>query len=139
NSGTLTVRLTNVANGFVVADAIRIVAATADVVKPTADILDVLPDPRITPVPSVTIRFSEPVAGLDLPDLSLTRNAAPNPPPHRRTDAHPEGQQPLASRQPRRPDGNPRPLPAHAECRGLGHHRRRGQRARRLRRGQLDG
>lgn len=49
----------------------------ADLVPPTADIVDVTPDPRTTPVSSVTINFSEAVTGFDLSDLSLTRDGDP--------------------------------------------------------------
>lgn len=42
-----------------------------DVTAPRADIIDVAPDPRSTPVESVTIVFTEPVIGFDLPDLQL--------------------------------------------------------------------
>jgi hypothetical protein len=44
-----------------------------DTTAPTADIVDVTPDPRDEPVDSITIRFSEPVTGFDLSDLWLTR------------------------------------------------------------------
>ncbi|MFZ5829853.1 MAG: hypothetical protein ACOY3P_07185, partial [Planctomycetota bacterium] len=37
------------------------------------------PDPRTTAVDTITIRFSEPVTGFDLTDLSLTRNGGANP------------------------------------------------------------
>jgi hypothetical protein len=46
-------------------------ADVADTTAPTADITDVTPDPRGTPVDSINIVFSEPVTGLDLADLSL--------------------------------------------------------------------
>jgi hypothetical protein len=41
---------------------------------PTADVVDVAPDPRTTPVGSVQIRFSERVTGFDAADLELTRD-----------------------------------------------------------------
>ena len=41
---------------------------------PTADILDVLPDPVATAVGPVTIQFSESVTGFDVSDLTLTRD-----------------------------------------------------------------
>ena len=44
-----------------------------DLVAPTADIVDVVPDPGMT-VGAVTIDFDEPVTGFDLNDLSLTRD-----------------------------------------------------------------
>jgi hypothetical protein len=48
-----------------------------DATAPTADIVDVTPDPRTTPVGNVTINFSEPVTGVDINDFTLTRNGAP--------------------------------------------------------------
>ncbi|NUQ62795.1 MAG: metallophosphoesterase, partial [Pirellulales bacterium] len=45
---------------------------------PTADIVDVMPDPRTIPVSQITIAFSEPVSGFDLPDLQLTRDGGAN-------------------------------------------------------------
>ncbi|MCD6304270.1 MAG: lamin tail domain-containing protein, partial [Planctomycetes bacterium] len=49
-----------------------------DTIAPTADIADVGPDPRTTPVDSVDIVFDEPVTGLDISDLSLTRDGGAN-------------------------------------------------------------
>ncbi|MBN83318.1 MAG: hypothetical protein CMJ70_24560, partial [Planctomycetaceae bacterium] len=46
-----------------------------DLVAPTADIVDVDPDPRITNVGLVTVDFSEPVTGVTLDDFSLTRDS----------------------------------------------------------------
>ena len=51
---------------------------TADTTAPTVDIVDVTPDPRETPVDSITIVFSEPVTGFDLSDLQLFRDAEGN-------------------------------------------------------------
>ncbi|MBI3469634.1 MAG: FG-GAP repeat protein, partial [Planctomycetes bacterium] len=70
----LTVRLTNAdANGYVLADAIRI-----EWIAPlVADIVDVSPDPRNIPVESVTIQFSEEVTGVDPGDFSLTLDGSP--------------------------------------------------------------
>ena len=50
-----------------------------DATPPTADILDVTPDPRTGAVGIITIRFSEPVTGFDLADLTLTRNGTAVP------------------------------------------------------------
>lgn len=47
-----------------------------DTVAPTADIVDVSPDPRTLAVGIVTITFSEDVTGVDLADLQLTRNGS---------------------------------------------------------------
>ena len=49
-----------------------------DTTPPTADIADVTPDPRSTSVDAIRIEFSEPVSGLDLGDLSLTRDGGGN-------------------------------------------------------------
>ncbi|MGB2821228.1 MAG: Ig-like domain-containing protein, partial [Phycisphaerae bacterium] len=51
-------------------DNVSIVPADAE--PPTADIVDVTPDPRSTAVDQIQIVFSEPVTGLDLADMSLT-------------------------------------------------------------------
>jgi hypothetical protein len=50
--------------------------ATAPTVTP--DVVDVTPDPRPSGVDTMTINFSSPVTGLDLSDLSLSRNGGPN-------------------------------------------------------------
>ena len=42
-----------------------------DLAAPTAAITPVTPDPRSTPVDSITITFNEPVTGFDLSDLAL--------------------------------------------------------------------
>ncbi|MEL7497651.1 MAG: G8 domain-containing protein [Planctomycetota bacterium] len=47
---------------------------TVDVTAPTADIVDVSPDPRNSNAGVVTINFDEDVSGFDLSDLQLTRN-----------------------------------------------------------------
>jgi hypothetical protein len=51
---------------------------TTDTAAPTANVTDVTPDPRKTPVNSITIVFSEPVVGFDKSDLTLTRNGGAN-------------------------------------------------------------
>lgn len=48
-----------------------------DTIPPTADIIDVTPDPHKTNAGIVTIKFSEPVTGVDIGDFTLTRNGAP--------------------------------------------------------------
>ncbi len=48
-----------------------------DYVPPTADIVDVTPDPRVNGVASIEVVFSESVVGLDLADFSLTRDGLP--------------------------------------------------------------
>jgi len=50
-----------------------------DGVPPSADIVDVLPDPRITNVGLVTVDFSEPVTGVDLSDFTLSRDSGSGP------------------------------------------------------------
>lgn len=45
---------------------------------PTADIVDVSPDPRTTPVDAITFVFSEPVQGFDVSDVWLTRDGGAN-------------------------------------------------------------
>jgi subtilisin family serine protease len=41
---------------------------------PTADVIDVAPDPRTTSVSAVVVQFSRAVTGFDVADLRLTRN-----------------------------------------------------------------
>jgi hypothetical protein len=53
-------------------------AITIDAAGPTADIIDVSPDPRSTAVNSINISFSEAIADLDLSDFSLTRDGGAN-------------------------------------------------------------
>jgi len=53
-------------------------ADTSDTTAPTADVVDVTPDPRTTAVGGVTIVFSEPVTGFDLSDLTLSRGGGAN-------------------------------------------------------------
>lgn len=45
---------------------------------PTVDVVDVSPDPRTTPVDSITIVFNEPVTGFDLTDVRFTRDGGAN-------------------------------------------------------------
>jgi hypothetical protein len=52
------------------------VNASASLVTP--DIVDVTPDPRPSGPDTMTINFSEPVSGLDLTDLALSRNGGNN-------------------------------------------------------------
>jgi hypothetical protein len=49
---------------------------TIDTAAPTADVVDVSPDPRTTAVDSVAVVFSEAVQQFDVTDLSLTREGA---------------------------------------------------------------
>ena len=48
-----------------------------DLTSPTADIVDIAPDPRGTLVELVTINFSEPVSGLTAASFTLTVNGQP--------------------------------------------------------------
>ena len=57
-------------------DNISIVAP--DRVAPLADVANVTPDPRAEQVDDVRIAFTEPVTGLDVGDLSLTRDGSAN-------------------------------------------------------------
>ena len=50
-----------------------------DDTAPTADVVDVTPDPRTAPVTSIALAFSEPVTGVDVADLRLTRNGSAVP------------------------------------------------------------
>ena len=47
-----------------------------DSTGPTVDIVDVMPDPRVTPVGIVTILFSEDITGVDSTDLALTKDGS---------------------------------------------------------------
>jgi hypothetical protein len=51
---------------------------TIDTAGPTADVVDISPDPRTVGVSSAVISFSEAVTGLDLADLSLNRDGGAN-------------------------------------------------------------
>ena len=51
---------------------------TIDTAAPTADVVDVSPDPRNTSVSAMTITFNKAVSGFNLADLSLTRNGGSN-------------------------------------------------------------
>ena len=48
-----------------------------DVTPPTADVVNVSPDPRTNGVSAVNVVFSEPVTGFNFSDLTLTRNGSP--------------------------------------------------------------
>ena len=68
--------ITDAAGNPLAADASD--AFVVDATPPTADILDVTPDPRNTAVGHHHDRFSEPVTGFDLADLALTRDGGAN-------------------------------------------------------------
>jgi hypothetical protein len=51
--------------------------AAPDTVAPTADVVNVSPDPRTEPVDTITVRFSEAVTGFGISDLRLTRDGLP--------------------------------------------------------------
>ena len=53
-------------------------ASGVDRTAPTAGIVAIAPDPRSTPVDSITIVFSEPVLNFDLADLQLTLDGGAN-------------------------------------------------------------
>ncbi len=56
---------------------ISIGVTDVDEVAPTADIVDIAPDPRQSPVGAVLLNFSEPVTGVDIADFSLMRDGVP--------------------------------------------------------------
>jgi hypothetical protein len=49
-----------------------------DALSPEADFVDVSPDPRHAMVERIRIEFNQPITGLDLGDLRLTRDGGPN-------------------------------------------------------------
>ena len=53
-------------------------AWVVDTAGPTADVVDVSPDPNDMPVEQIEIVFDEPVTGLDVGDLTLTRGGGGN-------------------------------------------------------------
>ena len=57
--------------------SVTITVLDVDEIPPTADIVDVLPDPRSSAVSSISITFSEAVTGFDLNDLILVRDGNP--------------------------------------------------------------
>ena len=82
-SGAYTLTLTAAGSGIVDGVGNPLVANasdswTTDAQPPTVDIVDVAPDPRNSAVGQLTIVFSEAISGLDLGDLSLTRNGGGN-------------------------------------------------------------
>lgn len=52
------------------------ITVSEPVLPPTADIIDVAPDPRTTPVSAVVVQFSRAVTGVGPSDFTLTRNDA---------------------------------------------------------------
>jgi subtilisin family serine protease len=54
--------------------AAKISVAVPALPAPTADIIDVSPDPRTTSVSAVVVQFSRAVSGVDVGDFSLTRS-----------------------------------------------------------------
>jgi subtilisin-like proprotein convertase family protein len=55
-----------------------VLAITVDATAPTASIVAVSPNPRATGVSAITINFDEPVSGLALADLALSRDGGGN-------------------------------------------------------------
>ena len=53
-------------------------SVTIDTTTASADVVNVTPDPRSTPVSSLAIVFSEAVAGFDLANLTLKRDGGSN-------------------------------------------------------------
>ena len=73
--------LTVTAAGSGIVDALGNAIATditesfvVDAVAPTADIIDIAPDPRLVAVTDVTVSFDETVFGVDVEDFTLTRD-----------------------------------------------------------------
>ena len=58
--------------------AIMVLSDSNDIVPPTVQIVDVSPDPRAQVVDTITVQFSEPVAGFNASDLTLRRRANAN-------------------------------------------------------------
>jgi len=54
--------------------AVETIVATSDVTPPTADIVDVDPDPRVEDAGIISITFDEPVTGVTIDDFTLTRD-----------------------------------------------------------------
>ena len=82
SDGTYVLKLTAAGSGITdtVGNALTADASdtwVTDATPPTADIVDVTPDPRSTAVGLVTVNFSENVSGVDVNDFSLTRNGTP--------------------------------------------------------------
>ncbi|MFO0900788.1 MAG: hypothetical protein U0836_25440 [Pirellulales bacterium] len=82
-SGSYLLTLTAAGSGIVDAVANPLASGATDawvvdVTPPTADVVDVSPDPRQSSVPSIQIVFSEAVSGFDLADLALTLSGGPN-------------------------------------------------------------
>ena len=59
-------------------DGIAVLNVYTDTIAPTASVEEVTPDPRTTPVPEITIIFSEVVQNFDVSDLELTRDGGVN-------------------------------------------------------------
>jgi hypothetical protein len=76
--------LTLVASGSGIKDAANNVLVTnasdawiTNATAPTADIVDVTPDPRNTAVNTIEVTFSKNVTGVGISDFTLTRNGSP--------------------------------------------------------------
>jgi len=75
---TLNVTMSNAINA-VIADGTGVgTIIEDDDHRPTVQVVPVSPPFRDTPVPSITIQFSEPVTGFDVGDLVLSRDGGPN-------------------------------------------------------------
>ena len=53
---------------------IEVTVEDLDEIAPTADIIDITPDPQNSAVDSVTVEFDEAVSGVDIGDFTLTRD-----------------------------------------------------------------
>jgi len=82
-AGAYDLTLTAEGSGIQDAEAAPLAADAArgwviDTEPPAVDIADVSPDPISAPVPEIDIVFDEPVVGLDVADLALTRDGGAN-------------------------------------------------------------
>ncbi|MDF1813033.1 MAG: Ig-like domain-containing protein, partial [Verrucomicrobiales bacterium] len=75
-SGSLATGATGVPANYRIDESIPGVIRLVESVAPTADIVDVTPDPRNASAGNVAITFSEAVTGVDISDFNLTRNGS---------------------------------------------------------------
>ncbi len=76
--GTHSITATQTPSGQSTSPSSSPLSIRIDTAPPTQTITAVSPNPRTSPVSQMTIVFSEAVYGLDLTDLTLTRNGGPN-------------------------------------------------------------
>ncbi len=78
SDGTHSVIITQSQSGQPTSTSSNSLTILVDTVQPTHNISSVTPSPRTSSVPQMTIVFSEPIYGLSLNDLQLTRNGGAN-------------------------------------------------------------